>query len=96
MATVRDHVIAGVFRGMPVGGSMSASSLNKSAGAQTRVALMIASVVMAAVIVAFAGLVGYIAMPALAGLLILVATGQSSLAIFNRSGRPAPCKKRCC
>src|SRR5580704_8216776 len=66
------NVIAGVFRGMPVGGSMSASSLNKSAGAQTRIALMIASVVMAAVIVAFAGLVGYIAMPALAGLLILV------------------------
>ena len=66
------NVIAGVFRGMPVGGSMSASSLNKSAGAQTRVALMIASVVMAAVIVAFAGLVGYIAMPALAGLLIPV------------------------
>ncbi len=66
------NVIAGVFRGMPVGGSMSASSLNKSAGAQTRIALMIASVVMAAVIVAFAGLVGYVAMPALAGLLILV------------------------
>jgi sulfate permease, SulP family len=33
---------------------------------------MIASVVMAVVILAFAGLVGYIAMPALAGLLILV------------------------
>jgi sulfate permease, SulP family len=66
------NVIAGVFRGMPVGGSMSASSLNKAAGARSRVALMIASVVMAVVIVAFAGLVGYIAMPALAGLLILV------------------------
>jgi SulP family sulfate permease len=33
---------------------------------------MIASVVMAVVIIAFAGLVGYIAMPALAGLLMLV------------------------
>ncbi len=66
------NVIAGVFRGMPVGGSMSASSLNKTAGAQSRLALVIASAVMAAVILAFAGLVGYIAMPALAGLLILV------------------------
>jgi SulP family sulfate permease len=65
-------VIAGVFRGMPVGGSMSATSLNKAAGARTRLAPMIASVVMAVVIVAFAGLVGYIAMPALAGLLMLV------------------------
>ena len=66
------NVIAGIFRGMPVGGSMSASSLNKAAGARSRTSLMIASVVMAVVIIAFAGLVGYIAMPALAGLLILV------------------------
>ena len=51
---------------------MSATSLNKAAGARTRLALMIASVVMAVVIIAFAGLVGYIAMPALAGLLMLV------------------------
>ena len=66
------NVIAGIFRGMPVGGSMSASSLNKAAGARSRMSLMIASVVMAVVIIAFAGLVGYIAMPALAGLLMLV------------------------
>ncbi len=66
------NVIAGVFRGMPVGGSMSASSLNKAAGARSRVSLMIASAVMAVVILAFAGLVGHIAMPALAGLLMLV------------------------
>ena len=51
---------------------MSASSLNKAAGARSRMSLMIASVVMAVVIIAFAGLVGYIAMPALAGLLMLV------------------------
>ncbi len=51
---------------------MSATSLNKSAGARSRLALMIAGVVMAVVIIAFAGLVGHIAMPALAGLLILV------------------------
>ena len=65
-------VIAGIFRGMPVGGSMSATSLDKAAGARSRIALMIAGVVMAVVILAFAGLVGHIAMPALAGLLILV------------------------
>ena len=66
------NVIAGIFRGMAVGGSMSATSLNRAAGARSRIALMIASVVMAVVIVAFAGLVGHIAMPALAGLLMLV------------------------
>jgi sulfate permease, SulP family len=66
------NVIAGVFRGMPVGGSMSATSLNKAAGARSRMSLVIASAVMAVVILAFAGLVGHIAMPALAGLLMLV------------------------
>jgi sulfate permease, SulP family len=66
------NVIAGLFQGMPVGGSMSATSLNKAAGARSRLALIIAGAVMAVVILAFAGLVGYIAMPALAGLLMLV------------------------
>ena len=66
------NVVAGIFRGMPVGGSMSATSLNKAAGARSRIALMIAGAVMAVVIIAFAGLVGHIALPALAGLLMLV------------------------
>lgn len=66
------NVAAGVFQGMPVGGSLSASSLNKAAGARSRLALIIAGVVMAVVIVAFAGLVGHVAMPALAGLLMLI------------------------
>jgi SulP family sulfate permease len=57
---------------MPVGGSTSATALNKAAGARSRLSLLIAGVVMAAVVLAFAGLVGHIAMPALAGLLILI------------------------
>ncbi len=51
---------------------MSATSLNKAAGARSRLALMVASVVLVVVILAFASLVGHIAMPALAGLLMLV------------------------
>ena len=66
------NVLAGVFQGMPVGGSMSASSLNKTAGSRSRLSLLIAGLVMATVILAFAGLVGRIAMPALAALLILI------------------------
>jgi len=66
------NIAAGIFQGMPVGGSMSASSLVKSAGARSRTALLIAGVVMAVVIVVFGGAVGYIAMPALAGLLMTV------------------------
>jgi sulfate permease, SulP family len=66
------NIAAGVFQGMPVGGSMSASALNKAAGARSRMSLLIAGVVMAVVVLLFAGVVGYVAMPALAGLLIVV------------------------
>jgi SulP family sulfate permease len=66
------NIAVGVFQGMPVGGSMSASSLVKKAGAKTRMALLISSVVMAIVILIFGDAVGYIAMPALAGLLMIV------------------------
>ena len=57
---------------MPVGGSVSASSLNKAAGARTRYSLVIAGVVMALIIVALGDLLDQVAMPALAGLLIVV------------------------
>ena len=66
------NVAAGVFQGMPVGGSISASALNKAAGARSRQALVIAGLVMAVVIVAFGQLVSNVAMPALAGLLMLI------------------------
>ncbi|MEI6363087.1 MAG: SulP family inorganic anion transporter [Actinomycetes bacterium] len=66
------NVASGVFQGMPVGGSVSASALNKAAGARSRQSLFIAGIVMAIVIVAFGSVIGYVAMPALAGLLILI------------------------
>jgi SulP family sulfate permease len=66
------NVAAGILQGMPVGGSVSASALNKAAGAQSRQALVIAGLVMAIVIVAFGEIIGYVAMPALAGLLMLI------------------------
>jgi sulfate permease, SulP family len=66
------NIVAGVFRGMPVGGSMSASALIVTAGARTRLALFIAAAVMALVILVASGVVSLVAMPALAGLLIVV------------------------
>jgi len=66
------NIAAGIFQGMPVGGSMSASSLVKTAGARSKAALLIAGVVMAISILVLGDLVGYIAMPALAGLLMIV------------------------
>jgi SulP family sulfate permease len=66
------NVASGLFQGMPVGGSVSASSLNKVAGARSRQSLLVASLVMATVIVVLGDAVGDVAMPALAGLLILI------------------------
>ncbi|MEA1903024.1 MAG: SulP family inorganic anion transporter, partial [Actinomycetota bacterium] len=69
------NIVVGLFQGMPVGGSMSASSLVKEAGAKSRMALLIGAVVMGIVILVFGSVVGYIAMPALAGLLMTVGYG---------------------
>jgi SulP family sulfate permease len=69
------NVVAGLFQGMPVGGSMSASAIVTSAGARTRASLLIAAVTMALIVLLLADLVGYIAMPSLAGLLMVVGVG---------------------
>ena len=69
------NVVAGLFQGMPVGGSMSASSLVASAGAKTRTAAFFAAGVMAVVILLFGGIIELVAMPSLAGLLIVVGVG---------------------
>ncbi|MEU8238207.1 SulP family inorganic anion transporter [Actinoplanes missouriensis] len=66
------NVTSGVFQGMPVGGSVSGTSLNRAAGARSRLSLFIAAAVMAVVVMAFADVVGRIVMPALAGLLMLI------------------------
>ena len=66
------NLVSGAFQGMPVGGSMSATSISTTAGAKSRMALVIASAVMAVLIVVFSPLVDETAMPALAGLLMVV------------------------
>ncbi|GAA5085815.1 SulP family inorganic anion transporter [Microbacterium yannicii] len=66
------NVVSGLFQGMPVGGSMSGSSLIVQAGAKTRLSLFIAGAVMAVVVFLAADLVSFVAMPALAGLLMVV------------------------
>jgi sulfate permease, SulP family len=86
------NVLSGLFQGMPVGGSMSASSLVATAGARSRGALLVAGAVMAIVIVVFASVVELVAMPALAGLLIVVGVGTikpSKVMAIARTG-PVP------
>jgi SulP family sulfate permease len=69
------NIAAGLFQGMPVGGSMSASSLVASAGAKTRAAAFFAAGVMALVILLFGSVIELVAMPSLAALLIVVGVG---------------------
>ena len=66
------NMVSGLFQGTAVGGSLSATSLLVSAGARTRLANISAGVVMALAILLFGRFVGAIAMPVLAGLLIVV------------------------
>ena len=84
---------SGLFRGMPVGGSVSASALNKEAGARSRWSLVVASVVMAVVVVGFGGVVSEVAMPALAGLLILIGVRTVKPADLQSVWRTGPVQK---
>jgi SulP family sulfate permease len=69
------NVAAGLFQGQPVGGSVGQTALSVQAGARTRWAAIYAGIWMAIILVVLAGPVGYIAMPALAALLILAGYG---------------------
>jgi SulP family sulfate permease len=65
------NVASGLGRGLPVGGSLSTTALTILSGARTRWAPILAGVWMAVIVVAFPGLVSYVAMPGLGALLIL-------------------------
>lgn len=69
------NIVSGLFQGMPVGGSMSGSALVVAAGAKTRLVFIVAGGVMALLILTASDLVGHVAMPALAGLLIVIGIG---------------------
>jgi SulP family sulfate permease len=81
------NVASGLFRGLPVGGSMGSTSLNVTAGGRTRWAAIFAGVWMLLIVVLIPGLVGRVAMPALAALLILAALNairvDESLSIWH-------------
>ena len=71
------NIASGFFRGLPVGGSLSATALNVIYRGQTRWSVVFAGVWMALVVMLIPGLVSYIAMPALGALLIIA--GASSI-----------------
>ncbi len=66
------NLFSGFFRGKPVGGSASATVLNKTSGAGSRGALFFTSVVMAILVVALSDVVGLVPLAGLAGMLLIV------------------------
>lgn len=66
------NLVAGVLRGMPVGGSMSGTAIVVAAGGRGRAANLVAAGVMILVILLAGPIAGYIALPALSALLMLI------------------------
>jgi len=66
------NLAASFFRGMPCGGSLSGTAMVVNAGARSRWANFLAGVLIAGTVLLFADVVELIAMPALAGLLIVI------------------------
>lgn len=70
------NVAVGFFRGQPVGGSVSGTALSVAMGARTRWAAILSGALLLPIVVLFAGLVGLVPMPILAGVLIFAAIGS--------------------
>jgi sulfate permease, SulP family len=84
------NLAAGFLRGQPVGGSVGQTALNVSAGARTRWASIWSGLWMVVILLIFAGLVGKVAMPTLAAVLIYAAVGAlrpRQLTTIWRTGR---------
>jgi len=74
------NLSSGLFQGQPVGGSVGQTALNRSAGGTTRWASIFSGLWMLLILALFSGVVGRVAMPTLAALLIYAAIGSLQVA----------------
>jgi SulP family sulfate permease len=70
------NLASGLFAGQPVGGSVGQTALNVAAGARTRWGSIWSGVWMLVILVALSGVVGKVAMPTLAAVLVFAAVGS--------------------
>jgi SulP family sulfate permease len=70
------NLLAGVFRGQPVGGSVGRTALNVASGAADRWAAIFSGLWMAVLLLLFSGLVGAVVMSTLAAVLVFAAIGS--------------------
>ena len=86
------NLVGGLFRALPVGGSLSSSAVGVSSGAQSRWANIFAGLIVAAATLALGGLVGRLPLAALGGLLLLAgarAIDRARVMLVLRTGWPA-------
>ena len=65
------NVSAGLFQGMPIGGTMGETSVNLSAGAKSRLANIFSGLLITVIVLLFGNLIQLVAMPTIAILLIV-------------------------
>src|SRR4029450_12849718 len=69
------NLVAGLGQGFPVGGGMSQSAVNEKGGAQTPASLLVASLVIAAVVLFLTGLFRNLPAPILAAVVLMAIKG---------------------
>ena len=83
------NIAAGLFRGQPVGGSVGQTALNVASGARSRFGAIFSGLWMLVILAFLSGLVGYVAMPTLAAVLMYAAftsVRRESIEMAMRTG----------
>jgi sulfate permease, SulP family len=66
------NIVAGLFQGMPLGGSVSQTAVMLAAGAKTRIANVLTGVFVAALVIVFGAQLKIVPLPTIAALLVFV------------------------
>ena len=83
------NLASSLFRGLPVGASVGNTALNVAAGARTRWAAIASGIWMLLILLLFGGVVGLVALPTLAAVLIFAAVRSLKLAQLSLVVRTA-------
>lgn len=78
------NVAVSLFGGMPATGAIARTAVNVRAGARTRAATIVHGVVLAAIVLAFAPVLGHVPLPALAGVLMVTAVRMVETGTIGR------------
>jgi SulP family sulfate permease len=74
------NAASGVFKGLPIGGTMSETSVNVSSGAKTRFASLFSGLFIILLVLLFAGVIELVALPAVGALLVVAGYSAISFA----------------